>query len=464
MILTASLGGMALLSSLFVIMGFKGKPETLDDYITHRGKSSSLVAGFSLAASVLGGWILFSPAETGTWAGISGLIGYAFGQAMPLFLLAFFGPVLLNLLPRGYGFSDYIASRYGRKTAFMASIIMLFYMGTFLSAELTAIGQVMEFAFRIPLLISCSLIMLLVFAYVFRGGLGASIKTDKIQLYVLVPLLLALATAVVYELSMKNGSLGDQIHAAAPELLSFTFIPGWKFGIVLFLGVTCSNLFHQGFWQRIYTVKENQSQKNAFLLGGIIIIPLVLLAGFFGIFARSAGTLNPAEPSLAVFSLLSLLSPLFTVILVLLAFLLVLSSIDTLLNGIVSTIVSWKGIEKESPHQLLRAQFLTVLIGSIAVFFGSRGGSVLYLFLLADLICSAFAFPLLYGLFNKNISGGQSMLAGFTAIILGAPFFPGPDFSSWSGLPADMFISFLLALSSAAIISVFAGLRKNKNG
>ena len=89
MILSASLGGMALLSVLFISMGFRNKSESLDDYISYRGKSSALTTGFSLAASVLGGWILFSPGETGSWAGISALTGYALGQAMPLFLLAF---------------------------------------------------------------------------------------------------------------------------------------------------------------------------------------------------------------------------------------------------------------------------------------------------------------------------------------------------------------------------------------
>lgn len=463
MILSASLGGMALLSVLFISMGFRNKSESLDDYISYRGKSSALTTGFSLAASVLGGWILFSPGETGSWAGISALTGYALGQAMPLFLLAFIGPALVKILPGGYGFSDYVALRYGRKTAFITSLIMLFYMGTFLSAELTAVGQVMAFAFNIPILLSCTLIMLLTFAYVFRGGLGASINTDKIQLYVLVPLLLILAAAVVSILT-RTAPLGEQIKATAPELVSLTYLPGWKFGIVLFIGVTASNLFHQGFWQRIYCINESHSMRKAFFLGGIIIIPLVFLAGFFGIFARVAGTLNPAEPSLGIFSLLSILPPVFTVILVILAFVLVMSSIDTLLNGMVSTITSWKGIEKDSPEQLKKARIVTVCIAVIAVLAGSRGGSVLYLFLLADLVCAAFSFPLLYGLYNKALKGGKALTAGFAGIIFGGPFFPKTDFLSWSGLPADMFISFLTALTVSAALTVIFGMVDRKNG
>ena len=458
MILSVSLGGMAVLSLFFVLVGFKNKAASIDDYITHRGKASPAVAGFSLAASVLGAWILFSPGETGSWAGITGLSGYALGQAMPLFLLAFFGPLLVKLIPHGYGLSDYVAARFGQRTALLTGAIMLFYMGTFLTAELTAIGQVLSLTLGTPLIVGCSGVTLLVFAYVFRGGLGASIKTDKIQLYVLVPLLLAFAAAVVSALSAKGPVIG-QVQQNAPELLSLSFMPGWKFGVVLFIGVTTSNLFHQGFWQRVYSVDSSTSQKKAFLLGGFIVIPLIFLAGFFGIFARSAGTLDSAAPSLGMFNLLSLLSPIFTVVLVLLAFVLALSSIDTLLNGMVSTISSWNGLDEENPAILGRAKMLTIIIGVLATLFGSRGGSVLYLFLLADLICSAFAFPLLFGLFNNKISGSQALIAGFIGIILGALFFPKPDFSSWSGLPADMFISFLGALIVSAALSIVFGLK-----
>ena len=130
----------------------------------------------------------------------------------------------------------------------------------------------------------------------------------------------------------------------------------------------------------------------------------------------------------------------------------------------VSTISSWRGVEGDDPRVLRRAQILTVAVGVIAVGFGSRGGSVLYLFLLANLICSAFAFPLLYGLFNRKIGGGQALAAGGAGIVTGGLFFPRPDFSSWSGLPADMFISFLTALVLSAVLAVLFGLTGRTDG
>ncbi len=456
MILSLSIGGMSLLSALFVWMGFRSRSESMDDYITHRGRVSALGAGYSLAASVLGAWILFSPVETGSWAGVSALFAYALGQGMPLFLLAFFGPALIRILPEGYGLSDYIFKRYGRRSALITSAVMLFYMGTFLTAELTAIAQVFQMVFGTPMLLSCTLIMALVFAYVFRGGLGASIKTDKIQLYVLVPLLLTLSAAV-FTVMGRKGPVLAQIREQAPQLLSPVYGPGWSFGVVLFIGITASNLFYQAFWQRVYSIKSSASGRTAFLVGGFITIPLVFLAGFFGILAVGAGTLDPSDSSLGLFTLLPLLTPVFTVITVVLAFALVMSSIDSSVNGMVSTITSWKGVDRDDPSLLRRAQILTVIIGMGAVLIGSRGYSVLYLFLVANLISSAFAFPLLFGLFNSSIKGRGAMTAGFSGLILGAPFFPAPDFTSWSGLPAEMLIAYLTALAVSTLLSLIFG-------
>ncbi|WP_028973032.1 sodium:solute symporter family transporter [Spirochaeta cellobiosiphila] len=439
MIAILSIGGSAILGVLFVLVSIKKKALSLDDYITYRHKSSYLMTAISLSASVLGGWILFNPIETGTWAGITGLIGYSLGQAMPLFVLAFLGPHLTQRLPQGYGLSDFVYHRYGKRSAQFTSLLMIFYMGTFLTAELSAIGQVLSYIFHIPLILTCSLTMIIIFAYVFRGGLGASIYTDKIQLYLLVPMIIALFVGV----GLKEGFQSLTLNS---DLINLSYIPGIKFGFVLLIGVTASNLFHQGFWQRVYSLKQETTQPKAFILGGILVIPIIILIGLLGIIATNTGVVNPNEPSLALFPLIERLSPYFTIIIILLTSVLVMSSIDTLLNGLVSTIISWKGVKEEENKSLRKAQSLTILIGIIAILLGSRGGSVLYFFLVADLVCSAFAFPLTFGLFNKKINGAKALIAGTLATIIGALFFPKYDYTSWSGLPADMLISFSLAL------------------
>ena len=46
---------------------------SVEDYIVSRNTAGSSLAVATLVASVMGAWILFSPAETATWAGIVAL-------------------------------------------------------------------------------------------------------------------------------------------------------------------------------------------------------------------------------------------------------------------------------------------------------------------------------------------------------------------------------------------------------
>ena len=73
---------------VFVFIGVKrvqGFRVNLEDYIVHRDSLTVVPALTTVTASVAGAWILFSPGETASWAGVAGLSGYAIGQAAPLF-------------------------------------------------------------------------------------------------------------------------------------------------------------------------------------------------------------------------------------------------------------------------------------------------------------------------------------------------------------------------------------------
>ena len=59
-----------------------------------------------------------------------------------------------------------------------------------------------------------------------------------------------------------------------------------------------------------------------------------------------------------------------------------------------------------------------ILAGS-AFYISSKGLSVLYLFLLADLLCCAAAIPIFYGFYNRKINSENV----FKSIIFGAHFF-----------------------------------------
>lgn len=82
------------------------------------------------------------------------------------------------------------------------------------------------------------------------------------------------------------------------------------------------------------------------------------------------------------------------------------------------------------------------------VVLAAQGYSVLYLFLLADLFCSAAAFPVFFGLFNRRYDGRTAILSTIGGLIAGLAVFPWPGEK-----PVYLLESFLLAALAPAVIS-----------
>ena len=115
--------------------------------------------------------------------------------------------------------------------------------------------------------------------------------------------------------------------------------------------------------------------------------------GVTGIIAISVN--SKVNPDLAFFSILLKDKPeILSMAIIILAVSLTVSTIDTLVNAISSLIVvDGKKINKN----LKSSNILVIFISIIAFLVASKGFSILYLFLLADLLCCAAVFPVFYG-------------------------------------------------------------------
>ena len=78
-----------------------------------------------------------------------------------------------------------------------------------------------------------------------------------------------------------------------------------------------------------------------------------------------------------------------------------------------------------------------------AFFVASKGFSILYLFLLADLLCCAAVFPVFYGFYKKNLKEKNLIISTIIGLFLGLLLFPSLDFSKsilvGTILPFDLF-------------------------
>ncbi|MBB3139252.1 sodium:solute symporter family transporter [Halomonas organivorans] len=403
--LTSAVLGAALLC--FTVLGLRARRADgpLDDYVTARNSQSAPTLGLSFLASGMGAWILFAPPEIGAFVGPLGLAGYAIGSALPFIVLGAFGPAIRRRLPEGRSIGEYAEACFGAGVRRWVSLVSVLYMGCFLAAELTAIGAITGLLSDVSVNLVVIGVAVATLLYTAVGGLRASLATDRWQAWLLLALLLvvggvALARlpALPVDASLPSIPAGDALSVA----------------LTLVIAVTAANLFHQGYWQRVWAARDERALGRGAWLGGVTTVLVVAVVGGLGMLAAMAGV-SLGEPPIPFFALLAEAPGWLALPALVLAVTLVASSVDTLQNGIASLVVAGSGRRGLS---LGAARWVTVALMVPVVAIALQGLSVLRLFLIADLLCAAIVVPVLLGLWARM--GAAAALAGGLAGMAGA--------------------------------------------
>ena len=452
---------LVLLSSLLfaaIAILYSRKYRGYSNYFTAGRKIGTLSLTSSLVASALGAWILFGPSSAATWGGIGSVIGYSLGTAFPMIALIYLGKKIRKTFPSGITFTQFIFYKIGKNLFKFILLLSIFYMFIFLCAEVTAVAMLINYISSTPLWITAALVIASTLIYTLYGGLRASILTDNFQFLIIIILLLV----CMYNIFSSDLISYKSIETSSGFLLSGKYIPNYTSGLTFFIAVAATNLFHQGNWQRVFAAKNYDVLKKSLKLSFLIIIPIVFFMGITGIIAISVD--SKVNPDLAFFSiLLKDKSELLYMAVIIMAISLTVSTVDTLVNAISSLIVvDGKKINKN----LKFANSLVIYLSIVALFVASKGFSILYLFLLADLLCCSAVFPVFYGFYKRNLKERNLIISVIIGLLLGLLLFPSPDFSKsilvGTLLPFDvfpqivtsslLFWSFLFATVGPAIV------------
>jgi len=434
---------------IFTLIGliYSKKNQGINSYLTANRDIGFFSLSTSLVASALGAWILFGPASAATWGGIGAVIGYALGTAFPMIFLIFLGKKIRNEFPKGSTLIEFLRKRFGKSLFKLILLMTIFYMFVFLCAEVTAVAMLINYISGTQLWITALIVLITTLIYTLYGGLRVSIFTDTIQMIVILILLLI---SVIYLTSFT----GDQfsfsfIKEKNPHLLSGNYIPNYTAGLTFFIAVAATNLFHQGNWQRVYAAKNNEVLRKSLIIAFIVIVPIVLFMGFSGLVAVSV---DPnLRPDLSFFSLLLKDQTEFlSIIIVILGLSLTISTVDTLVNAISSLIVvDGKAVLNfnKNTDYLKISKYFMVFLSIITFIIASKGFSILYLFLLADLFCCAFVLTVFYSFYNKKLDEKTAYISIIIGLVGGFLLFPVPDFSKsllvGIILPAELFPAFV---------------------
>ena len=419
------------ISFIFAILGinYSKKFKGINNYLTANRNIGFFSLSTSLTASAIGAWILFGPASAATWGGIGAVIGYALGTAFPMIFFIMLGKKIRNEFPNGSSLIEFLRKKFSKNLFKLILLMTVFYLFIFLCAEITAVSILINYISGTQLWLTALIVLLGTLTYTLYGGLRASIFTDNIQMIVITILLL---TSGIYLWSYTGSEFSFSfINKKNPHLLSFEHVPNYTAGITFFVAVAATNLFHQGNWQRVYAAKNNNILVKSLLISFFVIIPIVFFMGFCGLVAISA---DPnVIPDLGFFSLLFKDQTEFlSLIIIILGLSLTISTVDTLVNAVSSlVVVDGKATFniKSKVDFLKLSKYFIIILSIIAFFIASKGYSVLYLFLLADLFCCAFVLTVFYSFYNKKMKEKTAFTSILIGLIGGFLLFPAPDFS-----------------------------------
>ena len=458
---SAAITWLIIFAILFAVPGLiyaRRTQDKLDDFLVARNSQSSLSTLLTLLATTLGTWILFGPAQAATWGGIGAITGYALGSMVPSLIMTQIGPRIRTLMPEGHTLTEFVLGRYGRVMYAFVLIIMIFFMFISLTAGLTAIAEMVALLAPVPLWQTASIVMVATLIYTLYGGLRVTIFTDRLQMLVIIPFLLVL----MFFGWKATGGITPMVHSLqekAPHLLNPFDINGLKSGLTFFLAVVLTGLFYQGTWQRIFAARSSRVIRNGFILSGLLIFPIIFIMGLFGL--AFVGLDLPGDGSVALFSVLLRDAPLwFAIGLLPFGLALIMSRADSTISALSSIFVIDIGrlSAKLSSQDLLKiSRWLIVILSVPVLIVASQGYSILYLFLLADLLCCAAAFPVFFGFYSARYQSYNAVLSTMGGLIAGLVMFPSP------GAPTTYLLeSFLLATLVPVAISMLLLLMPSK--
>ncbi|WP_201739321.1 SLC5/6 family protein [Tepidimonas charontis] len=360
-------------------------------------------------------------------------------------MLAASAATVRRLLPEGRSLTDYAGLRFGPVFRTWTLLLSLLYMLCFVTAELTAVGAIVGLLGGGDGRWAVAAVAAVTLAYTTWGGLRASLATDRWQGALLLALL-ALVSVVVWQQPVPA--------AATPSAPAAAPLPvGLSVAATLIIAVTAANLFHQGYWQRVWAAQSPHALRRGAWLGAITTGLAIAVVGALGMLAAQRG-LPLGTPPVPFFALVQQAPAWLAWPVLLLAVALVASSVDTLQNGIAALLVT-----QRHDATLAGARWATVLLMVPVVAVAWEGLSVLRLFLIADLLCATAVVPLLLGLWPRVPP--QAALAGGAAGLLGAVL-PGAwsSGSLWDGVRAATFPAnvptlepFAGALIASALVS-----------
>ncbi len=404
---------------------FMRRNSSAEDYFVGGRKMNAVHIGLSVVATDVGGGFSiglgglgFVMGLSGSWLLFTGLVG-AWLSAVLLI------PKVSRLAQRHnfLSFPQFLQNLYNGRVAIIAGIISAIgYLG-FTSSQLLAGAKLATATFP-SISMQTALISMgfIAVTYTAIGGIKAVIYTDTIQWILLMTGLVFIALPVCYFGIGGYETLKATLPANFFSLTAITWqqLVNWFITIVpiWFVGMTL--------YQRIYAAGDRKTAQKAWFIAGLFEYPIMAFTGvLLGMFAKVAfengiiggNVTSNFDPEMGLPVLLRTILPVgLTGIILSAYFSAIMSTADSCLMAASGNVITDILKQHKAGRIMLLSQFITLLLGAIALLISWKVPNVLELMLHSySFMVSGLLVPVLVGIFMRNRSSAGafwSMIAG----------------------------------------------------
>lgn len=408
---------------LWIVFGwYLGRSnKTHEDFaLAGRNVGFALAAATAMATWVTSNTTLVAPQLTYQF-GIWGMVGYSFA-ALGLILFAPLAARIKRLMPHGYTSGDFIRLRFGRGAWWVFIVISVVYAFGWLVSLGMAGGILLEALSGLDYHIGMTAILIICVGYTLFGGLRAVIATDFIQALIIIIGVVAIAWFLIDTVSLE--SIHTELTLNHPRLLDLMFPAAIMFLFNnIFFGL--GEIFHSNVWWSRALAFKGKVAFKAFLLGGLLWLPIPIVTGFIALAAPQLGIFPPSADMVGPMVAAEVLGKLGAVVVFVVVFSALASSLDSLLAA-TSDLVT-----RDFYHKKLRPQATDQQLFKFNRYCIAGIGLLTWLLCLpqvatlgallnfAGAFVASTIFPIVLGLYQKRLAGKYAAVAMASGTLLG---------------------------------------------
>jgi Na+/proline symporter len=261
------------------------RAKTYDGFaVAGRNVGLALATATAVATWITSNTTMLAP-QFALQLGVWGALAYS-TASFGLFAFAPMSGRIRQLMPSGYTAVEFVRRRYGGLASIPFLVISLFYALTWLISMAMAGGKLLNVMSGVPYEIGMSVVVGVCVLYTLFGGMYAVIGTDFIQSIIILVGLVVVAIAVLSQMDIAE--VHDKLSTERPMLLSVMF-PAALMALFNNMLFGFGEIFHSNvWWSRAFSMREGVGPK-AYALGGVLWLPVPIVAGFLGLAAPALG-------------------------------------------------------------------------------------------------------------------------------------------------------------------------------